>query len=380
MNVHGDNIIQKTTDQVISTTVQISPKEQQVLKLLEQFRSQHCPGVSAIKMNMLIAQGTKLEKQLVKLAKIVKSEEQWKEEIDQLNLASPDKAVALMWVLTKKAAGRGDLFTEGAMTIAGGEHLTGKMLEQFLHACGKNPDQTFDATNYRYTYDATNYTYSRISSHKGETLAKGDTQYGLDLRGKGLPSGKHHILFAAQPDGSVYIKLEEHGCPPFWKNGFQTLKNFKEFFDHAVSYVTTRPAISKTLKALHLTAEEKGPKLEAKKEHIPAELKKEYKDTLNFIFPPNKTSFFEYLGLKKTSNEKKAAELYAEGKTYGISNMLKNVSSMDTSNFTVDQLKKWSNMLYELAKQENRAKKGLDSIKDVELKGNEVIIPPLGSK
>lgn len=371
MGIQGDSIIKHPSDlSVDKQTVHVSSKQQQVQKLLNQFRSEHCPNVSEKEMNRLLAVGTKLESTLVKLAKTVKSEKEWKEEIDHFSLASPDKAVALMWVLTKKAAERGDLFTTGAMTVAGGKHLTGKMLEQFLHACGRNP---YDP------YDKTNYTYNRISSHKGEKLAKGDSQYGLDLRDKGLPAGKHHILFAAQPDGSLFIKMEEHGCPPFWQTGFKTLKNFKEYFDHAVSYITARPTIAKTLKALKLTSTEKGPKLEDRKEHVPTGLEKEYKDTLKLLFPPNKTSFFEYLGLKKTSNEMKADELYAEGKTHGISRMREKIASMDTSDFTVEQLKKWSDMLYELAKQENKAKKGHDSVKDVDLKGTEVIIPPLGT-
>ena len=160
-------------------------------------------------------------------------------------------AVSLMWFLTAKTAEYNELYVSGSMRLAEGEKL-----RDFLKMCGQ--------------YSG-NPAYGRISTHFKENLGRvgmlqGDKpQWGLDLRGMGLPAGKNTILFALQPDGSLYIKMEDSGCPPFWKSGFRTSANFSEWARHAADFVKSR-----------VSSVGKHDILPTRKEHIPKNIKKAF--------------------------------------------------------------------------------------------------------
>lgn len=359
VNSHSDNPSISRSSPFYPIPAGVSPKEEQVGRLLEEFCTSQCHNIPPAQMKKMILEGEALEKKLVDIAaKGFVHGDDWKNEITRLGLNTPENAANLMWLLTKKGAERGDLFSSGVVKVAGGM-ITGKMVEQFLLACGNGK------------------AYSRISTHMGEKLKADETQYGLDLRDKGLPAEKHHILFAAQPDGSIFIKMEKNGCPPFWEKGFRTLDNFREFFRHAVSYISSRPPIAKIVKFLGLKSSPQGARLEERKEHVPAALKREFKKTVDLLFPSNRVSFFEKLGLMKSSNEKIAQKIYSEGKTHGITRMRELISEIDEGKLTLEQKLAREHMRAKLENFEEKATKGVSHI---EVKGNEVILPPLGSK
>lgn len=227
---------------------------------IDAFRADHSPNVRPDQMNDYIRLGNQLMQQLAELPKDGKMPD---------HLAKPESVVAIMWALTNQTAEKGQLYISGAMRVDTGIRTREKaeQIEKFFIACGQGTQP--------------HTAYPRISTHMKENLAEGQKQWGIDIK-DGLPAGKRSVLFAPQPDGTLFIKMEAHGCPPFWESGFRTFDNFKEFVGHSTDFITTRfdkPA--------------KSHSYEKRKEHFPEDLKKEYQKTLDLIFPEKKQSFFQ---------------------------------------------------------------------------------------
>jgi hypothetical protein len=205
----------------------------------------------------------------------------------------------------------------------------------------------------------------------------------------GLPASKQHLLFVAQKDGSIYLKMERYGCPPFWKKGFRTLPNFLEFVGHSMTFVTSRPAVSKVLNALHISAS--VPEMKAKrKEHLSAELKVQYRQAIEDAFPAIKQTFWEKIAkgyaLDRTPEQAKAAEkrehakeLLKSGLKEGVTKMVDNLEKELAGSLDSVTCSLLSPTLQNL--RDARAKV-LGSVKeknvgDIAVKGNEVVLPPL---
>lgn len=203
----------------------------------------------------------------------------------------------LMWFLTAKVAQQDKLYIGGAMRI---DDPDGK-IRKFIEKAG--------ATS----------VYPRISTHMKENVLTGKPQKGLDLRDMGLPAGKHTILFAKQNDKTLYIKMEESGCPPFWKTGFVSKQNFTEYARHSFQYIKTR------------IYKHTNDGLASRKEHVNKADKQEFKNAMDVLFPTKKQNFFEKLGqlfkpkteemieAKKIKQRKVTA--LKEGKKLGLSKM-----------------------------------------------------------
>lgn len=172
-----------------------------------------CPGVSISDMYQMVSRGEEIEglihscilegKQLPPLV--------------AEQLTSHD-AVCLIWLLMVKAGQQDKLHISGSFRI---DDPSGLIFE-FLKACGKER------------------CYGRISTHLKENVAPLRGQWGLDVRDQKLPAGKHTILFAQQPDQTLYMKIEESGCPPFWQKKHRSFSNFVEYIKHTLDYLITR--------------------------------------------------------------------------------------------------------------------------------------------
>lgn len=195
----------------------------------------HCPNIDMETYKQNIETGQKLVADLKKIAKDYPlgelNDAVWIDKIK--SLATGDNAVALMWYLMNKCAENDNLYTEGAMVIHPNDNLSGKRIELFLRACG-------DDENYikNIGYNA----YTRISTHMHGRFE--DEQWGLDLLNMGLPAQKHTILFGTLDDGTLYIKMEKHGCPPVFKQvpgSEKQKKMLPQFVGHTQDYAATRP-------------------------------------------------------------------------------------------------------------------------------------------
>lgn len=306
-------------------------ENQQVLDKLKKFRAEQSPEVTDEQMQGFVTRGENLFKEFSKGSSV---EELSKNEVFK---PSPENAVALMWFLTAKVAEQDKLFFSGSMRLAHGE-----MTRDYLKKC--NSEEIL--------------LYARISTHFKENLGKrgenglqaDEYQSGLDLRGRGLPAGKNHVLFALQPDGTLFLKMEEYGCPPFWKATHRTFANFREFMGHAGTYVKSR-----------FIRATKG--LPARKEHVPKAAIKLFKQAMDELSPPQ--SWFQRLFIRNiTSAERK------EGIKFGLSRMVKILQKhLEENNFTDD---KRDTVLGHIAAIENFNPKPADYTG--EIKGGEVLI------
>ena len=309
-----------------------------VQERLHSFCKQYCRNISVEEMEKYILQGIELELHLAD-SKMTIEDEDFKKE----GWIKPESVVALMWLLTAKAAYSKDLYTSGSMRLA-----NGKKIRDFIKACG-GP-----------------LVYARISTHFRENLGKtrileaDKTQWGLDLKEMGLPAEKNTLLFALQPDGTLFLKMEGHGCPPFWRKGFRTFGHFKEFIGHTIDYLRSR--VNHTPKSgLTFT----------RKEHVPLDIKKEFQKVMQFLYPSSGPSWFSRFSM---SSEGK--KLYKEGKTYGISTM-KNILENEILNsreLTLEQVVQ-RKILIQKIEEFNKPPSDYDG----EIKGHEVFLPPLGT-
>ena len=236
-----------------------------------------------------IKKGEALE---TKLTKISQESDESKRLSLLLDHASPENAVALMWLLTAKTAYYNQEFRNGAI-----RQENGKIINEFF--------KSFNNVQ----LNGGPILYSRISTHMKENIGKSGTikadefQWGLDLKNLGLPANKHTILFALQPDGSLYIKMEERGYPPCWKKGYCTWNNLIEDLGHWGTFITSRF--------------EKSSGTAKKKEHVPEKIKKEFEHTMKLLFPPEEKSFFARLFSRKQIMSEQGELQYKEGLKFG---------------------------------------------------------------
>lgn len=276
-SVHSDSSLTPVQRQTAGLS-QVSNKQQDAL---ENYRTEHCHGVDKPTMEAHISQGKAV---MSELSNLKLGSEEWKSFV--ASNAKEGNAVALMWFFTAKAVKQGDSYTAGSLRIANSQDpQMGQKVSEFLKASGQS--------------------YGRWSTHMNENLEKGQTGFGLDLPDQGLPGPeKRTVLFAAQPDGSIFLKLEERGFP-----GFKSLKTAKESILHMWDWVKTRPA--------KIFGQHKA----ARKEHTPKEVVKEFKKVLDLLFPTAKKSFFASIFAPKTATEKMKEDLVKRGKTFGIHRM-----------------------------------------------------------
>jgi hypothetical protein len=353
MNNTINNFMTPISHQGPPQQAELSPGAQR----LEQFRADHCSNVSQNEMKDYIEGGEQLVKNLTR---VMANDNDFNEFLK--TNANPKAAAQLMWFLTNKLAKKDQLFTNGALRLDPKPDLDSAKLEKFLIACGNK----------------NNPSYGRISTHMKETLKQGDSQWGLDLRSDDakLPAGKQTILFAKQPDGTLYLKMEEHGCPPFWEKGFGSLANFREFVGHTFDFIHSR--IEK-LKGATTGLGVNG--LAKRKEHVPEKIKTEFKATMKALFPAGKKSFFQKLFFQKTENEKIRESLYKEGKAFGVSkmeNILDSHSSIpqETGKLTDDEILLRQNQaakMYNLLNEQITKVKGSSSYTG-SIKGNEAVL------
>lgn len=328
---------------------------------LEMFRENHCPEISKEQMNDYMDKGRDLEETLYFM------DPQDSEGIQELGKQHGLEGIRnLMWRLTEKAASSDQLYISGAMR----QPDEGGKVAAFLKAAGGNS------------------VYGRISSHMKENVQKGQPQSGIDLKGLGLPAGKQTLLFAAQPDGTLYLKMEERGCPPFWKENFRSYKNFSEFAGHTADYGITRFKAKNT--GIYA----------ARKEHVPKELKKEYQKVMDFSSGVStKQSFFQKVIAKFSKPEGARAEAFKdvkEGQKRGISEMERRLSAA-----TDKAESKAANMAFDPKATDKEKQQAINAylqasnLRDKlrtdyleparqagytgEIKGEEVLLPPLGS-
>ncbi len=164
--------------------------------------------------------------------------------------------------------------------------------------------------------------YSRISTHfKEEKQIHGEEwQHGLDLKNMNLPANKHTILYGLLEDRSIFIKMEEKGMPPM-KSGANIQDKFKaamETLGHAKTWVKTRPAKWK-LNIAKLIGMEVSDEEGVRKEHVPSKVQKEFKKTMELIYPAERQSFFSRMRYGRMSKD--GIKLYKEGTKLGISKM-----------------------------------------------------------
>lgn len=115
--------------------------------------------------------------------------------------------------------------------------------EQYEQGMFAFPDEDKLIFNYLLKHP---YVYGRISTHYQESSESHPQSpwighFGIDPRSGSLPAFMRTILFGHRQDGSTFIKIEEHGCPPFWRWKFLTLGNILEFLGHAFDYIRSRP-------------------------------------------------------------------------------------------------------------------------------------------
>ncbi|KAF3362830.1 hypothetical protein PHSC3_000572 [Chlamydiales bacterium STE3] len=289
-----------------------------VYERLENFCILYCPGVSIDEMKGHIQAGEELEKQLADVNMDVS------DIVGQIQKEDRPTAVkSLMWLLTAKTAVTDERYTSGAMRIED----PGRKVEAFIKMCGDKA------------------VYARISTHMKENL-KGEPQSGLDLR-SGLPAGKKTLLFAAQPDGTLYLKMEEKGCPPFWTKPFRSWSNFSEYVGHAAQFIITR------FKKGGIGMKQ------ARKEHVPKQAKQSFEVLLKTIGDSN--------------SPKEVQTHIKEGQKFGLSRMDKILSKEygSSDQELIENFKK-EHLHAQLQRAES---KGYNK----EVKGNEVVLPKLGA-
>lgn len=300
---------------------------------LEEFCQKYCPGVSVQEMKESIQRGEVLEKKIA--SGDIYTVQQMAGQLS--NDGKGLEAVKdLMWLLTAKTAMTDELYTSGSMRLS---DKSGKA-EAFIRECGGKA------------------IYKRGSTHMQEHRVKGEKQDGLDLRNIGMPANKRTLLFQKLPDGSLFLKMEERGFPPFWKTGFQTFRNFAEYIGHCGTFLHTR------FKKGGIGIKQ------ARKEHVPQKTKEAY------------TKLIQELHIYNADHEKEIKD----GKTFGLTKMdeivNKKQASVDDALRMNDEDKSAlsDQALIDQFRNEHLRSLGQAEVKGYigEVKGNEVLLPPLG--
>lgn len=249
---------------------------------------------------------------------------------------SREKLKELMWYAMAQAASVKEEWMSGSFRVVDDD---GRLFE-FIKKCG----------------DSDHLVYPRISSHMAnETL---DTQWGIDFELDELPAKKQTLLFA-QLGGTpqtLYMKLEGHGCPPFWKAGFRTFHNFTLFCLHAIDFVRTRFVPSK------------NEEYETRKEHISSKIKRVYSEVMQL---PERRGILERIWSLFSSVQFTAKVAGAEeGLKQGVSKMIEKLKLLPPSDPSYQKAKE---LLSNLQKRVDAAKaRGYEG----PITGNEVLLPP----
>lgn len=142
---------------------------------------------------------------------------------------SKEGARDVIWYMMYMSATRDEQHTSGMFRIDDNN----KNLFHFINTCDKSPGS-----------------YGRISTHYGAHAEHtkeltGGKQRGLDMGDLKLPGDKHTILFSTLPDGTTFVKLEEHGFPPFWKKSHMGFKSLSQSVGHSVDLVEHLAGVKK---------------------------------------------------------------------------------------------------------------------------------------
>jgi len=192
----------------------------------------------------------------------------------------------LLWLFHYKAAQQHQLFTSGVIRIDDPE---GRIFN-FINNCPG--------------------TYTRLSTHfaerLSETIALHGGQRGLDFKNMTtLPVKKAALLFFRLGDGTLILKLEHAGCPPFWKTDFMTIENTIEYGRHSRDYMKTRVIHNKGMPI-------------RRTEKVPEDAINIFTEALWILFPPEN---FKVQGEYSVTNIHRE-QLQNYGITHGISAMI----------------------------------------------------------
>ena len=295
---------------------------------LEAFRAAHSGETSAEQMEEMVSEG----KQLLENMKLASnSPEGWIHFLNNTNL-SKRSAMCVMWALMNQVAGQEkEVFRRGAIRVGHQQYddkgSDAEKLEQFFLACsGAKFTEVSEMKEGKWEKKLVpvgGTAYPRISTHMKESRMVGSKQYGLDLPSDGtgaLPAGCQTVLFGKLSDGTFYLKMEEHGVPPFWEKGFRTKDNFHEFVGHSINYLSSRKPVAKTIHSfkqisLKKSAKDDSTKLEEKP--LPRARREAVPHRIKDIFE----KFVEKKKISLTTAQ------IAEGKRLGISKMSSLVGS-----------------------------------------------------
>jgi hypothetical protein len=231
------------------------------------------------------------------------------------------------WYLMAMSAAKDQEFTKGTFRISDPD---GKLFD-FLEKCKG---------------DKRGGCYGRFSSHfqayteqPSTLIPAGDkrNQRGLDMGDFEMPGNKRTLLFSKLPDGSTWVKPEEHGFPPFYENGFRSLSNFHEAMRHCMDFVTTRFDKSPKPKdpreaQINAAADQKVGYL-PRKEHVEKSTKNTFKNAITKIRGDklkegkltkvsNKFKSIYKTQPERTTEQTRLDEIEKQGVSLGLSEMI----------------------------------------------------------
>lgn len=199
---------------------------------------------------------------------------------------SDEAACSLVWFMTAKMALANELFIDGMCLIPDENGLIADYLRTHLQC---------------YARISTHYRESSIPHQKSQKYG----HFGIDIKNRCLPTFKHTILFGQRRDKTTFVKIEKHGCPPFWSRGFRSMSNLMEFIKHVWDYFASRPLVATIKRKLFRNS---CNLLKVRSEEINQEIFEQYKKAINNLATPF-----------VSKQEKKSAIL--EGAKYGYYKM-----------------------------------------------------------
>ncbi len=254
-----------------------------VMERLKTYCDNHCPGLSQKKMFSCIRAGKELEACFAD-PHLSKS--------SLFHQATPKAATHLMWWLMAKAAVHNELYVQGVFRLDDPDLL----LFNFLKLCGHG--KTYRRTS-SHMHEATQGSKRRF----GKEIAG---QYGLDIQEESgsLPANMGTILFMVLPDSTLFIKLEEHGMPPFWKRRHLSRQSMGLHIQHHLDYFFPEKRQDQGLDC--------GIQ---RKEHFPRALKERYLEVLSEVYG----HAFKRDVFGRPQHPKAMISLYEEGAKFGLS-------------------------------------------------------------
>lgn len=268
---------------------------------------------------------------------------------DSVSEGSRESVKALMWYLTALSASKNKHHYSGAIRVQDPKGLFMNYIQDSL----KNDPHP---------------AYARISSHMNEYKT---AQWGVDFKKYELPAGKKTLLFRHLPESddgmaSTYLKMEAAGCPPFWKKGFRSYKNFATFAHHSINYCKSRCFSKKTKDLID------------RHEFVPLELRGRYGKALGQRHKSFLKRVFIWLRPSRLTKEEKVfkkeiKKAIVEGKKYGISRMITHLNKWEAHHYPTKEQKILISTLkaeLEIVRSEAHNEGYYSSIK-----GNEFLVP-----